>query len=93
MEMYDVLSKLQQIENPTEDQKQAIENTQAMTQAPEAVATDPVPAPEVPEAALMGINNTLDTNATGSDLFQKYEQVAQETTADDMAKLAGIDNN
>jgi len=40
MEMYDVLEKLKQIENPTEDQQQAIKSAEAMTNAPEPAPAD-----------------------------------------------------
>ena len=41
LDLYNVLDKLKQIENPTEDQKQAIKQTEAMTKTPEgAVQTD-----------------------------------------------------
>ena len=40
LDLYNVLEKLKQIENPTEDQKQAIQSTEAMTKG--AVKTDAV---------------------------------------------------
>lgn len=42
MDMQNVLDKLKQIENPTEDQTAAIKSAEAMTSAPEAVTADVV---------------------------------------------------
>lgn len=85
MDLENVLKKLKDIENPTEDQKQAIASTEAMTEAPkvDAKAGSPV-EDQVPVAEYQ----TMETTATGDNLFNPYQGV--ETTPEDVAQLAGV---
>lgn len=83
--MEDVLKKLKDIENPTEDQQQAIESAESMTTAPEAEEA-PAPAPE--EAPAVAEFQSPETNATGDNLFSPYNP--GETTVQDIANLAGV---
>jgi hypothetical protein len=75
MEMYDVLSKLKQIENPNEDQARAIENAEKMNNPTNPSATQNNLMPE-----------QGSVSATGENV---YQPAAQETPTD-YAKLAGV---
>lgn len=85
MDLENVIQKLKDIENPTEDQKQAIESAEAMTTAPEAEEA-PTPTPE--EAPVVAEFQSTETTATGDNLFQPYDP--GETTVQDIANLAGV---
>ena len=74
MEMYDVLNKLKQIENPNEDQARAIENAEKMNNPTNPATTNTL------------MPQTQEVSATGQDV---YQPVAEETPVE-YAKLAGI---
>lgn len=93
MDMHDVLEKLKQLEKSPE-QEQAVKSAEAMTQAPETTAEAPVPAPEKPQVPQADVTNTVQNiSATGEGLFKEYEGMAQNTTSDDLATLAGVNKD
>ena len=75
MEMYDVLSKLKQIENPSEDEQAAIKSAEAMNNPTNPVAKpETVQTPQETAPSMMPETNTV--SATGQDV---YQPVAEET--------------
>ena len=88
MEMYDVLNKLKQIENPTEDEQAAIKSAEAMNNPtnPSANPAEETVVQTPQETAPTMMPETQPVSATGQEV---YQPVAEETPVE-YAKLAGI---